>query len=242
MSNSVNTSTMKCPITLVLAVVCAMSCVFSNAQESPSPAEEHASMSPDKKWEYSDGDTTHLVKAGTKEVALKFSEGCDLGALDEPSEILWAPDSKRLAFYGCGAGKEHLTLLYQLRDDQWVPLKTPGDENDELFQGAGKMIEAQAKGKHLPKGTSLHIQAWTVEPERWLDSSTLVVYASMAEVARRYVGKDAEYAGLAFGTELLLTLKFDGAGNWKIVKTHQMSEKESDKREQEVKKRTDPTR
>jgi hypothetical protein len=61
------------------------------AQES-TPT-EHSSLSPDKKWEYSDGDESKLVKASTNEVALEFSEGCDLGALDEHSEILWAPDS-----------------------------------------------------------------------------------------------------------------------------------------------------
>jgi hypothetical protein len=32
-----------------------------------------------------------------------------------------------------------------------------------------------------------------------------------------------------FGAELLLTLKFDDAGKWKIVKTHRMSEKEVEK-------------
>jgi hypothetical protein len=71
------------------------------------------------------------------------------------------------------------------------------------------------------------MQWWTVKPERWLDSSTLVVYASMAEVVHRY---DGEYVGPGFGTDLLLTLKFDTAGNWKIVKTHRMSEKEAEKK------------
>ena len=228
MSNAANTPTMKYCLVLVLAVVCVISCVLSNAQESSPPAEEHTSeMSPDKKWEFSDGDTAKLVKAGTNEVALEFLEGCDLGALDEHSEILWAPDSKRLAFYSCGAGKEHNTLLYQIRDDHWVALEGP---RDELFQRAGKIIEAQAKRKGLPKKTFLHMQWWTVKQERWLDSSTLVVYASMAEVAHRY---DGEYAGLNCGADLLVTLKFDTAGKWEIVKTHRMSDKEVEKSEKE---------
>jgi hypothetical protein len=188
---------------------------------------EQTFTSPDKKWEFSDGDTAKLVKAGTDEMAVDFSEECDLGALDEHSEILWAPDSKRLAFYSCGAGKEHNTLLYQLRDGKWVALEGP---RDELFQRAGKIIEAQAKRKGLPKKTFLHMQWWTVKPERWLDSSTLIVYASMAEVVHRY---DGAYAGLNFGADLLVTLKLDTAGNWKIVKTHEMSEKEVQKREKE---------
>ena len=227
MSNSINVQEMRCRATLLVAFVCAITCGFSKGQESSPLEEEHASVSPDKKWEYSDGDESKLVKAGTNEVALKFSEGCDLGALGEHSEILWAPDSKRLAFYSCGAGKEHNTLLYQLRDDHWVALEGP---RDELFQRAGEIIEAQAKRKGLPKKTFLHMQWWTLKPEQWLDSSTLVVYASMAEVVHR---NDGEYVGPGYSADLLVTLKFDDAGNWKIVKTHRMSDKEVKKREKD---------
>jgi hypothetical protein len=213
---------MRCLLLLVLAVACANTCVLSNAQESSPPAEEQPSeMSPDKKWEFSDGDTAKLVKAGTNEVALEFLEGCDLGALDEHSEILWASDSKRLAFYSCGAGKVHLTLLYQLRDDYWVALKTPG-EDDQIDKRAADVIEAHAKRKGLPKGTFLHMQWWTVKPQGWLDSNTLIVYASMAEVVHR---RDGEYVGPSYGADLLFTLKFDDAGNWKIIKTHEMTGK-----------------
>jgi hypothetical protein len=204
---------------LILLWLSSLGSVFSETQ-APTASPNPNSLSPDKKWEYSDGDTAKLVKVGTNEGALKFSEECDLGALGEHSAVLRAPDSKRFAFYSCGAGKEHLTLLYQLRDDHWVALERP---RDELFQRAGNIIEAQAKRKGLPKKTYLHMQWWTVKPERWLDSSTLVVYASMAEVVHRY---DGEYVGPGFGAGLLFTLKFDAVGNWKIVKTHRMSEKE----------------
>jgi hypothetical protein len=33
----------------------------------------------------------------------------------------------------------------------------------------------------------------------------------------------------AFGAHFLVTLKFDEAGNWKIIKTHRMSDKEVEK-------------
>ncbi len=194
-------------------------------EPSPSPS----SVSPDKKWEYVGGEAPKLVKAGTNEVALEFLEQCDLGAVGEHSAPLWAPDSRRLAFYSCGAGKEHLTLLYQLRGEHWLTLKTPGD-GDDLFERAGNIIDAQAKKKGLPKGTFLHMQWWTVEPDRWLDSSNLIVYGSMAEVVHK---DDGDYAGPGFGADLLLTFKFDDAGNWKIVKTHRMSEKEVEKRQKE---------
>jgi len=47
--------------TVLIIVACAITCVFSNAQESPSPAEEQPSISPDKKWGYIGGDTPKLV-------------------------------------------------------------------------------------------------------------------------------------------------------------------------------------
>jgi len=52
------------------------------------------------------------------------------------------------------------------------------------------------------------------------------VHASMGEVVHKY---DGEYEGLGFGADLLLTLKFDEAGNLKIVKTHRISKKELQK-------------
>ena len=88
----------------VAIVTCVIACDPSTAQESPVPN----SLSPDKKWEYVGGENPKLVKSGTSDVAIDFLEQCDLGAAGEGSRVLWAPDSKRLAFYSCGAGKELL--------------------------------------------------------------------------------------------------------------------------------------
>jgi uncharacterized protein YecT (DUF1311 family) len=54
---------------------------------SPNPS----SVSPDKKWEYVGGATPKLVKAGTNENALEFSEECNSGGC-EISAPVWAPD------------------------------------------------------------------------------------------------------------------------------------------------------
>jgi len=197
-------------------------------EQSPSVSETErtssstaSTVSPDKKWEYSGGDNAKLTKVDSGEVAVDFSDGCNLGALSENSKLYWAPDSKRFAFYACGSGKEHLTLLYQLSDGSWKPLTTPGD-GDELFERAGNVIDAQSKRKGMPKKSFLHMNFWTVEPTHWLDSNTLVVHASMAETAHK---SDGEYAGAGFSTDLLCTLKFDEAGNWKVVNTREMTGK-----------------
>ena len=181
-----------------------------------------SSISPDKKWEYVGENAPKLVKADTKEAVLEFSCGTDSSA------PVWAPDSKRFAI-SCAGGKGNETSVYQLRDDQWVAPEDALGNGDELMEQAGNLIEAQAKKRGLPKKAFLHMQWWTVEPKQWLDASSLVVYASMAERAKR----NGEDVGLGFGTDLFVTLKFDDTGNWKIVKTHQMSKKEVEKRQKE---------
>ena len=181
-------------------------------------------MSPDKKWQYAGGDAPKIIQADSNQVALDLSEGCQPGDSPEDQIVLWAPDSRRLAFY-CGQGKQRLTLLYQLRDEGWVALETPGD-GGELFERVGKIIEGQAKRKGPTKKTFLHMQWWAVDPQRWLDARTLTMHCSMAEVLRRDNGG---FVGGVFRADLLLTLEFNDAGDWKIVKTRQMSEKESKK-------------
>jgi hypothetical protein len=205
----------------ITVLACVTSYSFSNAQESPSPR----TVSPDKKWEYVAGDKPKLVKTGGKEAVLEISSGRG----SDFSAPVWAPDSKRFAIR-CSGGKGDETSVYQLRDDQWAPPEEALGNGDQLMERAGNLIEAQAKKKGLPKKTFLHMIRWTVEPQRWLDASTLIVYASMMERVHR---RDGEDVGLGFGTALLVTLKFDDAGKWKIVKTHQMSEKEVSKKEAE---------
>jgi len=212
---------MKFPLTLVLAVVCAITCVFSNAQESPSPAEEHTSMSPDKKWEYLGGDEPKIFKAGTNDVALHLSD-------QGPGDVVWAPDSKRFAF-NYGHGRTHQTLVYQLRDDQWVALDFPGD-NDDFEKQPNDIVAGQLKKEGLSEkklekqGKFLRLIWSTMNVDRWLDSNTAIVHVSLRQVAARRDAPGEMDNG--YGADLLYTLKFDPSGTWKIVKTHRMSKKE----------------
>ncbi len=208
---------MRISFTFAAVVAFATSCSFSKAQESPSPR----SISPDKLWEYVAGEAPKLVKAGTKEAVVEFS--CGVGG--DFSTPVWAPDAKRFAI-SCSGGKENLTSVYQLRDDQWVAPEDALGNGDELMDQVGKLVEAQAKKKGLPKNTFLHMRSWTVEPKQWLDASTLIVHASMVERVHRKNGEDV---GLGFGSDVLVTLKFDDAGGWEIVNTRQMPTKKREK-------------
>jgi hypothetical protein len=241
---------MRYRLMLVFAVVGAITRVSSNAQESSSLAQTPSSVpeitaapeataqphptwfSPDKKWEYrSSDDNAKIVKARTDQVASDFSDesyfGCDEAALS------WAPDSKRFAL-NYGRGRNHLTALYQLVGDQWKALKSP---EDEALQRADDIIAGQLKSQGLSEkklekqGKYLRLIWWTVKVDRWLDSNTAIVYASLQQVAARRDAPGEMDDG--YGSDLLFTLRFDDAGKWKIVKTHRMSEKEVEQKTKE---------
>jgi hypothetical protein len=74
----------------------------------------------------------------------------------------------------------------------------------------------------LPKKTELRFISYTLKLHQWVDSNTAILYSSLGELLEN---KDF----LGFGASFLFTLKFDEAGNWKIVKTHRLSNKEAEK-------------
>jgi hypothetical protein len=207
-----------------LGMICLATFGFLLVSVAPLHGQSQAQInasSPDKKWEYVEGEKPKLVNAETKEVALELS--CQQGG----SAPLWAPDSKRFA-RSCEGGKGNDTRIYLQRDNHWEELEEQLGNGDAIMDRAGKFIDAQAKKKGMRKGTFLHMNRWTVEPVRWVDSNTLVVYAAMIESVHT---REGEHVGPSYGTDVLFTLKFDDAGKWKIIKTHEMSPKEVEKRE-----------
>jgi len=179
-------------------------------------------VSPDKQWEYRcvDGNWPEILKAGTTQVVLDLSEDQSVPHATE-AEVVWAPDSKRLAFNYSPPHAPHTSYetiaLYQLRGDKWVALRSPVAETSERTQ------LAQLAKEHLPKSGYPR----SVEPLRdilkvriWTDANTAILYAYSV-----WVGSGSRSSEASF----LFTLKFDAEGNSKIVKTQQMSDKEVEK-------------
>jgi len=180
-------------------------------------------VSPDKQWEYHSAGRERIVKAGTSQTVLDLSEGLpDL----ENAKIVWAPDSKRFALnykLPCKHCTYDTIAFYQLRDDKWVPLRSLVDERSERGQ------LAQLAKDHLPKSAHER-RIWRSQPthdllkvREWIDANTAILYA----YSQWFVGGDQGDLEANF----LFTLKFDADGNWKIVKTHQMSDKEIEKKD-----------
>jgi uncharacterized protein YecT (DUF1311 family) len=209
----------------------------SDSQAEPSPRPTGDSLSPDKKWEYKPANEDRgpqIVKAGTNETAGDLSDDCGIGSCGEGASVLWAPDSKRFAF-NWGQGRTHQTSFYQLRDDRWESVKPAPD--DEASSRLDKEIAAQLRQKgqseeKLSKeGLYLRLIWQDVKVDRWIDSNTALLYASDRHIIARR--DDPGEMSDGFGADLLFTLKFDDAGKWKIVKTHEMSEKEVEQQEKE---------
>src|SRR5438094_403353 len=176
-------------------------------------------VSPDKQWEYHSD--ARIVKAGTSQAVLDLSK-----SEPENAKIVWAPDSKRFAL-NYGQTCKHCTYdtiaFYQLRDDKWVALRSLVDERSERGQ------LAQLAKDHLPKSAHER-RIWRSQPthdllkvREWIDTNTAILYA----YSQWFMGDDQGEVDANF----LFTLKFDADGNWKIVKTHQMSKKEIEKKE-----------
>jgi uncharacterized protein YecT (DUF1311 family) len=198
------------------------------SQSKPSP------VSPDKKWEYkpaTDNRGPQIIKAGTSESAGDLSDDCDIGSCGDSASVLWAPDSKRFVFYW-GQGRTHHSSFYQLRVDHWESLKPPPE--DELSERLHNDIAAQLKQKGQSeeklekKGLYLRFLWQDVKVDRWIDSNTALLYAGEHSIIARRDEPGEMSDG--FGADFHFTLKFDDAGQWKIVKTRGMSEKEVEQR------------
>jgi hypothetical protein len=188
-----------------------LSSLDSASSQTPTPTASPnlSSLSPDKKWKYKapTEEGPKLVKADTDEIAADLSDVCDISSCGDYASVIWAPDSKRFAF-NWGQGRTRQTSLYQVRDDQWKALKLPNDDVHEILN---KTIK-----RGLPKKTHLRLIWETVKVHQWVDSNTAILYGGL-EVDE------------AFGAHFLLTLKFDEAGNWKIIKTQRLSLKAAEK-------------
>jgi len=181
------------------------------------------SVSRDKQWEYKCDEyyigscAPKIVKAATGEVVLDLGQDLEVHEGEAgDAEVIWATDSKRFAFNYTPVHAHHTQVecvaFYQLRDGEWAALHSPSDEKTEDLQ-----LARLGKG-HLPKDFNPRRCApdWDVLKVRnWTDANTAILYAPC----------HARTSG-ELETGFLFTLEFDTAGNWKIVKTHQMSKKE----------------
>jgi len=198
----------------------------SETKEASSVSQAKPSrISPDNKWEYkcieyADGAECfpQIVKAGTNEVVVDLQEDLSVsGSESKDDEIVWASDSKRFAFNYSPLHPHHTVSVtvafYQLRDDKWLALQSPVEEseNTQLVELAKRYLAKDFNPRPCAPDVDI------LKLHNWTDANTAILYAPC-------------YARTSDGPKLqagfLFTIKFDEAGNWKIVNTHRMSKKE----------------
>jgi sugar lactone lactonase YvrE len=169
-----------------------------------------SSTSPDKKWEFVGGEEPRILDAATKKIVLENFDG--------RGGPVWAPGSKRFGFNYHYSGRRgyifRSVAFYELRGDKWEELGSLADD------ASGTQL-VQLLKEHLPKKFNprdCSSNSDVLELRDWTDASTAILYAPCYQ-------PNSEKVKAGF----LFTLKFDAAGKWKIVKTHQMSEKEIEK-------------
>src|SRR6266542_2829303 len=179
--------------------------------------------SPDKQWEYRWplGKSPGILKAGTTQAVLDLSKDLkvDLPFASE-AMVVWASDSKRFAFNYRAGSRHYTTALFQLRSNKWVPLRSP--ETQDTSKPLERAIAAQLRELGLPSKLdpqSLSDVTSVREVREWVGADTAILYCSSSEeVQSKKEGEGRNHLGADF----LLTLKFDAAGNWKIVKTREI--------------------
>lgn len=209
------------PKSLIVLLACLLA-TTARTEESDEPS----SVSPDKKWAYRVvGDVPAIVRKETGEVVLKFlDEGNFIGG--DAGEVLWAPDSRRIAF-NYRAGTRYSTCsVYELTGEKWKALP-------DLETKAAKVIEMMARSeqrqrKRLGATKSAYRRriddTWKVR--RWIDADTFEALASSE--ATVLVNKESDDLG-SLGTNVLFTVKCDNRGGWRVTQLHEPSDAELEK-------------
>ena len=187
---------------------------------------EEPVLSPDKKWAYRLVENQAvLIRAETGEAVLKLVED-ENSLLAETGEVLWAPDSRRVAFNYRAGGRYYACAVFELAGDKWKALP---DLESKATKVANMIKRAEQRDrKRLGVGKSADRRRindrWSVR--RWIDADTFEAFASSeASVVVNKKTEDVDYIGGA----VLFTVKCDNKGGWKITRLRELSVAEEEK-------------
>ena len=215
------------PIRISIAIVSSL--ILSTgpfAFAADSAAEPAAgSISPDNKWECrlvaageeQGSDMVFVIaRRGSDERSIVLSEEAS-GTFAQHSEIMWAPDSKRFAFNYKPALRIHAVQFFQLKGDEWRELDSP-DDDDAVTAPITRSMEAQRRKLKLPPKNAGRLIDVGCEVRRWIGPDTALLYAFSNETFE--IKNELE----SVGDSCFVTLKFDSAGEWKVVRTRLLAD------------------
>jgi hypothetical protein len=182
-----------------------------------------ASLSPDKKWAYRlvEGEPA-IVRAENGELVRKLGdEGNSLAA--QSGKVLWAPDSRRVAFNYRAGGRYYACAVYELAGNEWKELPDLETHAPQVE----KMIARAEQRDRKRLGVTQDAYRRRINDEwrvrRWIDVDTFEALAlSSGSVIVNKKTEDVDYIGGA----VLLTVKCDNRGGWKIARLRDLSDAE----------------
>jgi hypothetical protein len=184
-------------------------------------SEDLSVLSPDKKWAVRlVEEQPAIVHAKSGEVAVKLSE---VGGSPEAGDVLWAPDSRRVAF-NYRAGTRYLTCaVYELAGDKWKALPDLETKATKVAEMIARAEQRQRKRQGATKSAYRRRIYDTWEVRRWIDADTFEALASSE--ATVVVNKESEDLG-SLSTTVLFTVKCDNRGGWRITRLREPSDAE----------------
>ena len=189
-------------------------------------ADEEASViSPDKKWAYRQvDDEPVIVRAESGEVVLKLGE--EGGVAPHSGKVLWAPDSRRVAFNYRAGTRYYPCAVYELAGEKWKALPDLETKATKVVEMIARSEQRQRKRQGATKNAYRRRINDTWEVRRWIDADTFE--ASATSEATVVVKEESDELG-SLGTTVLFTVKCDNRGGWRIIKLHEASTAELEK-------------
>lgn len=192
---------------------------------APAAEDEGASTSsPDKKWDYRvvEGQAA-IVRAKSGEVVLKLS-----GEDESPAAgtILWAPDSRRVAFNYRAGTRYYTCAVYELAGEKWKKLPDLETKAAKVVEMIARAEQRQRKRQGATKSAYRRRINDTWDVRRWIDADTFE--ASASSEATVVLKEESDDLG-SLSTTVLFTVKCDNRGGWKITRLHEASTAELEK-------------
>jgi len=214
------------PKRLAMLLLCLLAPVASAQDE-----EEKPSLSPDKKWAFRFvEEQPAIVRAESGEVVLKL-QGEDSALTAETGKVLWAPDSRRLAFNYRAGGRYYTCAVYELAGSEWKVLPDLESNTPQVEKIIARAEQRDRKRLGVTKTAYRRriSDEWRVR--RWIDVDSFEALAiSSGSVIVDKKTEDVDYIGGA----VLLTVKCDNKGGWKIARLRELSDADLEKLSKET--------
>jgi hypothetical protein len=187
-------------------------------------SEDASVFSPDKKWVYRVvEDQPVIVDAESGEVVLKFD--AELRS-PESGRVLWAPDSRRVAF-NYRAGTRYFTCaVYELAGEKWKALPDLETKATKVGEIIARAELRQRKRQGATKSAHRRRIDDTWKVLRWIDADTFEALASSE--ATVLLKEESDDLG-SLSTTVVFTVKCDNRGGWRIIRLHEPSNAELEK-------------